>query len=351
MCGIVGYVGGRECQTILMDGLRRLEYRGYDSAGVAIINGSGIHVTKKAGKISALEEILKEHPLAGTTGIAHTRWATHGAPTTTNAHPHTDGSGEIALVHNGIVENYRTLKSKLQSEGHVFETETDTEVLAHLVEKYYQGNLEEAVADALALVEGTYGIAVVSEREPNKIVGARHGSPLVVGVGDGEYWVASDVSAILRYTKNVVYLDDGEMVVITPDSFQTITLDGRGVTKQVQEVEWELEQIEKGGFAALHAQGDLRAAPVGAERVPRAAPPRRGDGASRRAQHGEERAPTDRPHHHHRLRHLVARRHDRRVRHRGIRRHPGRGRVRLRVPLSQPDHQGGHRLLRDLPVR
>jgi glucosamine--fructose-6-phosphate aminotransferase (isomerizing) len=248
MCGIVGYVGGRECMTILMDGLKRLEYRGYDSAGVAIINGSGIHVTKRAGKISALEEILKEQPLAGTTGIAHTRWATHGAPTTTNAHPHTDGSGEIALVHNGIIENYRTLKSKLQSEGHVFETETDTEVLAHLVEKYYQGNLEEAVADALALVEGTYGIAVVSEREPNKIVGARHGSPLVVGVGDGEYWVASDVSAILRYTKNVVYLDDGEMVVITPDSFQTITLDGRGVTKQVQEVEWELEQIEKGGF-------------------------------------------------------------------------------------------------------
>ena len=159
-----------------------------------------------------------------------------------------DGSGEIALAHNGIIENYRTLKSKLQSEGHTFHTDTDTEVLAHLIQKYYTGSLEEAVAKALALVEGTYGIAVLSSREPRKVVGARHGSPLVVGVGDGEYWVASDVSAILRYTKNVVYLDDGEMVVITPESFQTTTIDGRHMDKQVQEVEWELEQIEKGGF-------------------------------------------------------------------------------------------------------
>ncbi len=248
MCGIVGYVGGRECQTILMDGLKRLEYRGYDSAGVAIINGTGVQVQKQSGKISGLETLLRDHPISGTTGIAHTRWATHGEPNTLNAHPHVDGSGEIALAHNGIIENYRTLKSKLQSEGHTFHTDTDTEVLAHLIQKYYTGSLEEAVAKALALVEGTYGIAVLSSREPRKVVGARHGSPLVVGVGDGEYWVASDVSAILRYTKNVVYLDDGEMVVITPESFQTTTIDGRHMDKQVQEVEWELEQIEKGGF-------------------------------------------------------------------------------------------------------
>ncbi len=248
MCGIVGYVGRRECLSILMDGLKRLEYRGYDSAGVAVINGHGLQIKKQAGKISELEELLRTSPINGTTGIAHTRWATHGEPTTNNAHPHVDGTGGIAIAHNGIIENYRALKSKLESEGHAFHTDTDTEVLAHLIQKYYEGNLEEAVVNALALVEGTYGIAVLSDREPEKVVGARHGSPLVVGVGDGEYWVASDVSAILRYTKNVVYLDDGEMVVITPDSFRTTTVDGRVMNKQVQEVEWELEQIEKGGF-------------------------------------------------------------------------------------------------------
>jgi glucosamine--fructose-6-phosphate aminotransferase (isomerizing) len=248
MCGIVGYVGNRDCLDILMDGLKRLEYRGYDSAGVAIMNGKGIAIRKNAGKISALEENIKTSPPMGQTGIAHTRWATHGAPTTVNAHPHQDESGEIALVHNGIIENYRSLKAKLVSEGHVFTTETDTEVLAHLIQKYNTGPLEEAVATALALVEGTYGIAVVSSREPQKVVGARHGSPLVVGVGQGEYWVASDVSAILRYTKNVVYLDDGEMVVITPDSYRTLTIvGGHQRDKEVEKVEWELEQIEKGG--------------------------------------------------------------------------------------------------------
>jgi glucosamine--fructose-6-phosphate aminotransferase (isomerizing) len=247
MCGIVAYVGRQDCLQILMDGLRRLEYRGYDSAGVAVINGAGIEIVKNAGKISALEEMVQTEKPSGTTGIAHTRWATHGAPTTLNAHPHLDGSGDLAVVHNGIIENYRTLKAKLQAEGHTFTTETDTEVLAHLIQKYYDGNLEDAVATALALVEGTYGIAVLSKREPKKIVGARMGSPLVVGVGSGEYWVASDVSAILRYTKNVVYLDDGEMVVITPDSYRTTTIDGRQMIKEVEEVEWELEQIEKGG--------------------------------------------------------------------------------------------------------
>jgi len=246
MCGIVGYVGRRDCLAILMDGLKRLEYRGYDSAGVALVNGKGISVRKTAGKLSALEAEILIEPPNGSIGIAHTRWATHGEPTTNNAHPHVDGSGDIAIVHNGIIENYQSLKSKLQSEGHVFRTDTDTEVLAHLIQKYYQGNLEQAVATALALVDGTYGIAVLSRSEA-KVVGARMGSPLVVGVGNGEYWVASDVSAILRYTKNVVYLDDGEMVVITPDAYTTMTVDGQRRDKEVQEVEWELEQIEKGG--------------------------------------------------------------------------------------------------------
>ena len=248
MCGIVGYVGKRQCLSILVDGLKRLEYRGYDSAGVAVINGTGIDIRKDAGKISVLEATLTASPVTGTTGIAHTRWATHGEPTRNNAHPHVDGTGDIALVHNGIIENYRTLKAKLTSEGHTFTTDTDTEVLAHLIQKYYDGILEEAVGKALSLVEGTFGIAVISRLEPDKVVGARLGSPLVVGVGEGEFWVASDVSAILRYTKNVVYLDDGEMVVITPDHFTTSTIDGQEMDKQVQEVEWELEQIEKGGF-------------------------------------------------------------------------------------------------------
>ena len=248
MCGIVGYVGHRECRDILMDGLRRLEYRGYDSAGIALINGKGIEIKKREGKIAGLDALLTSEPVQGTTGIAHTRWATHGEPSTLNAHPHVDASGKLALVHNGIIENYRALKSKLESEGHTFKTETDTEVLAHLVGNYYTGNLEEAVAKALALVEGTYGIAVVSQSEPQKIVGARRGSPLVVGVGDGEFWLASDVSALLRYTKHVVYLDDGEMAVITPDNYRTLTFTGEHMTKEVQEVEWELDQIEKGGY-------------------------------------------------------------------------------------------------------
>jgi glucosamine--fructose-6-phosphate aminotransferase (isomerizing) len=248
MCGIVGYVGHRNSLDILMDGLRRLEYRGYDSAGVAILNGKGLEIRKNAGKISELEEILRTDPPRGTAGIAHTRWATHGAPTTNNAHPHQDGKGELALVHNGIIENYRALKSSLESKGARFRTDTDTEVLAQLICEYYTDTLEEAVGKALALVKGTYGIAVVSTREPQKIVGARNGSPLVVGVGSGEYWVASDVSAILRYTKHVVYLDDGEMVVITPEAYRTTTIEGVARDKEVEEVEWELEQIERGGF-------------------------------------------------------------------------------------------------------
>jgi glucosamine--fructose-6-phosphate aminotransferase (isomerizing) len=249
MCGIVGYVGHRECVDILIDGLKRMEYRGYDSAGVALINGHGLEVHKNAGKISVLQGILRKEKPKGSTGIAHTRWATHGEPTTRNAHPHVDASNEVAVVHNGIIENYMALRAKLESEGSVFTTDTDTEVLAHLIRKYYTGALEDAVATALALVEGTYGIAVVSSREPFKVVGARQGSPLVVGVGEGEYWVASDVSALLRYTKHVVYLDDGEMAVITPESYKTFTVDGRQMHKEVEQVEWELEQIEKGGHA------------------------------------------------------------------------------------------------------
>ncbi|HTO90900.1 MAG TPA: glutamine--fructose-6-phosphate transaminase (isomerizing) [Candidatus Sulfotelmatobacter sp.] len=250
MCGIVGYVGHRTCLPILVEGLKRLEYRGYDSAGVAIQENGHLVVVKAAGKIRELERRLGAHPPAGTAGIAHTRWATHGEPNDVNAHPHTDGGGHVALVHNGIIENYRVIKSALESEGHRFRTQTDTEVLAHLIEKYIKRglNLERSVGEALRQVEGTYGIAVMYDGEPGTVVGARKGSPLVVGVADGEYFLASDVAPIVEHTRQVVYLDDGEMAVLSPDGFHTATIAHEPVDKAVHEVDWDLAQIEKGGY-------------------------------------------------------------------------------------------------------
>jgi len=249
MCGIVGYVGEQQSLPILLEGLRRLEYRGYDSAGIAILNGSGLKIEKAAGKISVLEKKIESSRPLGTLGIAHTRWATHGEPNTVNAHPHSDCTGKIAVVHNGIIENYSTIKTKLQQEGHRFITETDSEVIAHLIEKFYDGNLEAAVASALHHLTGTYGIAVICSDEPRKIVGARHGSPLVVGICDNnEYILASDVSAIIRHTNQVVYLDDEEMVVLTPEGIHTSNLRQEAVSKKVETVDWDLATIEKAGF-------------------------------------------------------------------------------------------------------
>jgi len=249
MCGIVGYVGSQDSLPILLEGLKRLEYRGYDSAGVAILNGQGLVVEKSAGKIAVLEGLLKGSKPRGCLGIAHTRWATHGQPTTVNAHPHIDCKGNIAVAHNGIIENYATLKKKLEQEGHRFTTDTDTETIAHLIEKYFEGNLERAVAAALQHVTGTYGIAVIAREDPGKIVGARHGSPLVVGICDSEYVLASDVSAIIRHTNQVVYLDDEEMVVLTPRGIHTSTIREETVSKRVETVDWDLEKIEKAGYA------------------------------------------------------------------------------------------------------
>ncbi len=250
MCGIVGYVGHRECLPILIEGLKRLEYRGYDSAGVALQGNGSLQVVKAAGKIRQLEARLREKPVRGRFGIAHTRWATHGEPNDTNAHPHTDETSQVALVHNGIIENYSTLKSALAAEGHKFTTDTDTEVLAHLIEKYLKRGLklELAVGAALRDVEGTYGIAVMSAAEPGVLVGARHGSPMVVGIADGEYYLASDVAAIVEHTRQVIYLDDGEMAVLSPDGFHTATIAHVPVEKAVHDVDWDLSQIEKGGF-------------------------------------------------------------------------------------------------------
>jgi len=253
MCGIVGYVGGKQACGVLVEGLKRLEYRGYDSAGICVCHDNALRIVKRSGRIAALEQELfrVEGIGAGTIGIAHTRWATHGAPNETNAHPHTDCSGKIAVVHNGIIENYATLKEFLISKGHVFRSETDTEVLAHLIGEFHDDGgktLEEAVRAALAEVTGTYGLAVVSADEPDKIVCARKGSPLIIGVGKDEYVVASDASAIIEHTANVVYLNDNEIAVISRDGMRTLTVDNVPVTKRIQQVEWTLDQIAKGGY-------------------------------------------------------------------------------------------------------
>ena len=249
MCGIVGYVGPRVATPLLMDGLKRLEYRGYDSAGVAVMNGNGLETRRAAGKIVKLEASLNAHPLTGTLGIAHTRWATHGAPTEINAHPHLSTDRSIAVVHNGIIENATVLRQRLEASGYVFTSETDTEVLAHLIQEMYTDNLEEAVIRALEHVEGTYGIAVVSSKEPDKIVAARKGSPLLVGVGDGEYFVASDASAILSSTREVVYLDDGDVAVLDRSGYKIIDMSATRLDKAVSRIDWDLGQIERGGYA------------------------------------------------------------------------------------------------------
>ena len=248
MCGIVGYIGERSATPVLLDGLKRLEYRGYDSAGVAVMNGSGVETRKAAGKISRLEAALIAAPLNGNLGIAHTRWATHGAPNECNAHPHGDCKGHIAVVHNGIIENSTVLKARLVELGHKFVSETDTEVIAHLIEEAFDGNLEDAVIEALWQIEGTYGIAVVSSEDKDKIVAARKGSPLLVGLGDGEYYVASDASAVLAHTREVVYLDDGDLAVLSRDGYRVIDLRAKVLDRKVSKIDWDLHQIERGGF-------------------------------------------------------------------------------------------------------
>src|SRR5687767_6552017 len=248
MCGIVGYIGDRGATPLLLDGLKRLEYRGYDSAGVAVLNGNGVETRKAAGKISRLEAALSASPVHGNLGIAHTRWATHGVPNECNAHPHIDCKGNIAVVHNGIIENATPLKARLVELGHKFVSDTDTEVIAHLIEEAFDGNLEDAVIEALWQIEGTYGIAVVSSEDNDKIVAARKGSPLLIGLGDKEFYVASDASAILAQTREVVYLDDGDLAVLTRDGYRVIDLRAKELDRKVHKIDWDLSQIERGGF-------------------------------------------------------------------------------------------------------
>jgi glutamine---fructose-6-phosphate transaminase (isomerizing) len=256
MCGIVGYVGKKSVVPVIIEGLRRLEYRGYDSAGIAVGNGSGeLDIRRAEGKLRNLEEAIKQKPLNGTYGIGHTRWATHGRPTEENAHPHRDCTGKIVVVHNGIVENYLSLKKKLIEEGHKFTTETDTEIIAHLVEKFFYktGNghrtsLEEAVRQTIKQLSGVFAIAVICTDDAGKIVAARNGPPAVIGLGNDEYFVASDVPAILHHTRDIFFLADGDMAVVTPDGVQLTDFNGKPVVRQVQHVTWDPIQAEKGGF-------------------------------------------------------------------------------------------------------
>ncbi len=250
MCGIVGYIGCSEAYPILIEGLSCLEYRGYDSAGVALVDGNELRLYKDRGKIENLRKVTEGRPCGGTLGIAHTRWATHGEPSRKNAHPHTDSANRIALVHNGIIENYGTLREKLRRDGVTFRSDTDTEVLAQLVGKYYtNGDLAGAVRKALAEVEGTFGIAVVAADNPEMLVGARRGSPLVVGIGEGEYVLGSDASAVVSRTKRVIYLKDNSLVQLTPDNHTTTTFDNRKLAYEIQELEYDAQALAKGNFA------------------------------------------------------------------------------------------------------
>src|SRR4030081_1068452 len=249
MCGIVGYIGTHRAVPIILEGLKRLEYRGYDSAGLAVYcDDEQLAVRRAQGKLRNLEEAIRMNPVDGSFGIGHTRWATHGRPTEENAHPHRDCKGDIVVVHNGIVENYLHLKHQLTQEGHKFVTETDTEVIAHLVEKYFDGNLEAAVRDAVRQLTGVFALSVISRLDPNKIVAARNGPPVVIGLGDSEYFVASDVPAILSHTRDMIFLADGDMAVLTKDGVHLTDFNGRPVKRPPSHILWDPIMAEKGGY-------------------------------------------------------------------------------------------------------
>ncbi|WP_028986151.1 glutamine--fructose-6-phosphate transaminase (isomerizing) [Thermicanus aegyptius] len=248
MCGIVGYIGKEDAQGILLEGLKKLEYRGYDSAGIAVYGEKGVVVRKDKGRLSILEEELKESPLRGTVGIGHTRWATHGKPSKVNAHPQTDEQGRFIVVHNGIIENYLQLKEELLSKGHRFQSETDTEVIAHLLEELYDGNLVSTVQKAVANMRGAYALGVLSQMEPDKLIAVRLASPLIIGLGENENFIASDIPALLEYTRDILILEDGEMAVLTRNRVELMKVTGEPIARDIFHVSWDVEQAEKGGY-------------------------------------------------------------------------------------------------------
>ncbi len=248
MCGIVGYLGNQEAASILINGLKRLEYRGYDSAGIAVLNDHHIQLAREVGKIRNLEDSLNGHLPFGNIGIGHTRWATHGQPSKDNAHPHMDGSGNIALIHNGIIENFSTLRKVLEKKGHTFKSDTDTEVIAHLIAELYTDNFEQAFRDALLQLEGTFGLAVITKYDPDKIFVARKGSPIVIGVGEDEFFVASDVTPLVPHTRNVFYLEDDEMAIVSRSGIITKTIFNKPIEKTVEQITFDVEDMDKAGY-------------------------------------------------------------------------------------------------------
>ena len=250
MCGILGYIGFQEVAPIVVTGLKRMEYRGYDSAGLATLNDGRVDILKRAGKVADLENLVELHPLSSTIGIGHTRWATHGVPNDTNAHPHVDHTGSIALVHNGIIENHAAIRQRLQRDGVAFHTDTDTEALVQLISAFYDitHDLEQAVRLALNEIDGTFGIVVISKHEPDKLIAARRGSPLVLGINDGEYFIASDASAIVGHTRQVIFLEDDDVATVTRDGYEVKTLGDEVVEHEIEEITYDIEQIEKGGY-------------------------------------------------------------------------------------------------------
>ncbi len=262
MCGIVGYIGDQEPTEVIMTGLHRLEYRGYDSAGVAVVNHNGLECIKSLGKLKVLDQKLEERPLKGRLGIGHTRWATHGVPSESNSHPHFDGAKEIAVVHNGIIENFHELREQLTAEGVEFRSQTDTETIAHLVRKYYEGDLFKAVQRALQDVEGAYAIGVLCKDNPDVLVAARHGSPLIVGLGENEAFIGSDVPAIMKYTREVLYIDNGQVCEIRRDGYKIEDIQGNPVNLEVQHIDWDDAAAEKEGYPhfmlkEIHQQPDV----------------------------------------------------------------------------------------------
>src|SRR5262245_5817637 len=248
MCGIVGYTGHREAQSVLIEGLRRLEYRGYDSAGLATQAGDRLLVRKKAGRVAGLAGLLSTQPAPGCAGISHTRWATHGGATDRNAHPHMGGDGRLAVVHNGVIENYAELKSELVDRGIRFQSDTDTEVIAHLIAENDHGDLVDAVRRTTSRLKGTYGLAVMSRSSPGTVVGARLGSPLVIGVGNGENFLASDASALAQFTPKVIYLEDRQICALTPDGYHVMDADMSPVTADVKDIDWQTDATDLAGF-------------------------------------------------------------------------------------------------------